>query len=210
MRAHIFRNSIIPAVIAFAIIGFTATEAAAQRRDNNPDQRRNEQRVNKDNRSNKKDFQKDSQKSYRDKDDYKGKKNDINRHKNHEYADNHKNGRFDNGKHNGKKYDDHYKRPKDNYYHKDWNNRHYREHHPISFRKLPRKAVWVHLNGEGYFLYKGKFFMASPFGYYRVDPPKYLRILPDGCHRVWVNGNPMFKYHDIFFIETPLGFKIMI
>jgi len=183
MKAHIKNFSIIPAIIVFAIIGLTTTEAAAQRRDNNkPDNRRNEQRVKEGNHKNKfKDYDFDNKKNhYKENDHYR------------------------------KNYGDNITYNHNNYNHKDWNNNKHWKNHPISFRNLPRKAMMVHLDGEGYIYHKGMFYMASPFGYYRVDPPQYLRVLPGGCHMVWVNNHPMFRYHDILFVETPFGFKIMI
>lgn len=183
MKAHNKNFSIIPSIIVFTIIGLTTTEAVAQRRDNNnPDNRRNEQRVKEgDHRNKTKDYNFDHKKDHFKDKEYSHKK----------YGDNieHRHNHY-----NNKNWDDH----------KNWN------HHPVSFRKLPRKAVMVQLDGDGYIFYKGNFYMASPFGYYRVDPPQYLRVLPRGCHRVWVNNHPMFRYNDILFVETPFGFKIMI
>lgn len=183
MKAHIKNFSIIPAIIAFTIIGLTATEAAAQRRDNNnPEKRGKEQRVKE---RDHKDYNKDHDFNYK-KDHFKDKENSH------------------------KRYGENLDHKRNHYNHKDWDNHNKWNHHPVSFRKLPRKAFMVHLDGEGYIFYKGNFYMASPFGYYRVDPPQYLRVLPGGCHRVWVNNHPMFRYNDILFVETPFGFKIMI
>lgn len=183
MKAHIKNFSIIPAIIVFTIIGLTTTEAAAQRRDNNnPDNRRKEQRVKDGDHKN------------------KFKDHDFDRKKDH----------FKEKDNPRKKYGDNVKHKNQTNFHKDWDNHKHWKNHPISFRNLPRKAIMVHLDGEGYIFYKGRFYMASPFGYYRVDPPQYLKILPRGSHRVWVNNHPMFRYHDILFIETPFGFKIMI
>jgi len=78
----------------------------------------------------------------------------------------------------------------------------------IRFRQLPRTAVWVSLDGEGYFLYHKKFYKASPFGYYRVHPPRYIQVLPEGCQLVWLRGRPAFRYFGVHFVKTPFGFEI--
>jgi hypothetical protein len=82
-------------------------------------------------------------------------------------------------------------------------------HKHVKFRTLPRKAVWVVIDGENYALYRGKFYQPGPFGYYRVSPPVYLRHLPENCMQVNIDGSPCWRLHNIVFIETPFGFRII-
>lgn len=134
---------------------------------------------------------------------------------------NNKYDKHDSYKHHDKKHKDEWR--KDKHYHRNYD-RHNDVHvhlnppvyhwdihpHPhISFRKLPRKAIWVFLDGENYFVHRGRFYMSSPFGYYRVKPPKYIQTLPNGCDSIWVKGRQVFDYHGVLFINTPLGFKII-
>lgn len=80
----------------------------------------------------------------------------------------------------------------------------------ISFRVLPRKAIWVELDGESFFLYKRHFYKASPFGYYRVKPPRYVQVLPHGTQLLIVNGVPMYNYYGVHFVKTHFGYEVFI
>ena len=90
----------------------------------------------------------------------------------------------------------------------DWNV--YAHHHRhISFRRVPRKAIWINLDGDNLLVHRGKFYRPSPMGFYRVKPPRYINSLPDGCNLLWVKGQKFFNFHGVLFIDTPLGFKII-
>ncbi|MBN1926173.1 MAG: hypothetical protein JW798_10080 [Prolixibacteraceae bacterium] len=80
----------------------------------------------------------------------------------------------------------------------------------IAFRRLPRKAVWVKLDGDSFFFYRNRFYKASPFGYYRVKPPRYIQVLPHGAQLLIVNGLPVYHYFGVHFVKTPFGFEILI
>ena len=88
--------------------------------------------------------------------------------------------------------------------------RDYHPHHHVAFRKIPRKAIWVQLDGNYYVTIKGRFYQPGPMGYYRVKPPRYIKHLPDGCQVVWTNGQQFFQLHGILFLNTPMGFKVIV
>lgn len=118
-----------------------------------------------------------------------------------------------------------HKKQKSAHYHDYWTTHHhhnhgvhlnynhqlkYRNERPaISFRELPKKAVWVRLNGESYYIHKDRFYQHSPYGYYRVKPPKFVENLPVGHSIMWVNGQKIYNYRGVLFINTPFGFKII-
>ena len=90
----------------------------------------------------------------------------------------------------------------------DWNIYAHKHRH-ISFRRVPRKALWIQLDGEHFLVHRGKFYRPSPAGFYRVKPPLYLKTLPEGYNVLWVRGLKFFNFHGVLFIDTPLGFKII-
>ena len=90
----------------------------------------------------------------------------------------------------------------------DWNV-YAHNHRPISFKRVPRKAIWIHLDGENFLVHRGKFYRPSPEGFYRVKPPHYINTLPEGCELLWVKGQRFFNFHGVLFIDTPRGYKII-
>lgn len=88
---------------------------------------------------------------------------------------------------------------------------HWDVHHKphISYRKLPHRAFHVYLNGENYFVHNGRFYMHSPWGYYKVKAPKYVNTLPRGVHVHWVQGQQLYNYKGILFISTHKGYKLI-
>lgn len=149
-------------------------------------------------------------KSYSEKEETVAYRND--RQENHYQIDRHKyqhkkqDSRYDNRYWSHKnKYDSHvhiYAAP-------HLTHRHIEVYPEISFRKLPKKAIWVYLDGESYYVHKGRFYQLSPMGYYRVKPPRFVHHLPEGHSIMWVNGQKVFHYRGILFVDTPFGFKVI-
>lgn len=82
-------------------------------------------------------------------------------------------------------------------------------HQPICFRRVPKKSMWVNLDGENYLMYKNRFYLPGPLGFYRVSIPKFINELPEGCSLVLIKGQKFYNFHGILFIDTPLGFRLI-
>lgn len=80
----------------------------------------------------------------------------------------------------------------------------------IVYRNMPRKAFLVTIDDCNYYYYKGRFFMASPRGYYLVEAPDRIQCLPLGTIQFLANGVSMYRYRDIVFVATPFGFSVRI
>jgi len=224
MKTQIFKTRIITAIFAILIIAVAAPQAGAQRREQNNSKEKIDNAIKQVEKSTAK--ERDSHKDY-NKPVRPG--NDQNKKERPSSNNNHENDRADNNWKNNNDYH------KENIHHNnEWNHNHenwnhnrnsdfhvnldLRPHHDynwhrfnhISFRNLPRRAVWVLIDGENYAFYRGRFYLPGPFGFYRVTPPDYLRTLPEGCFRVLVDDQPMWNLNGILFLETPFGFKIIV
>lgn len=89
---------------------------------------------------------------------------------------------------------------------------HYEYHHKhhVAFRKIPRKAIWIQLDGNYYVIHRGRFYQPGPMGYYRVVAPKFINQLPGGCQVIWSNGQQYFHFQGILFLSTPIGFQVIV
>jgi hypothetical protein len=239
MKTQIFTTRTITTIAALLIVAFTATQATAQRREQNnnsentkkaiiqanksvvkerktrkenvkPVTRNNDQNQNGANRRERKEV--NSRNDHNNGDKVENHNRDGNRN---DHNNNWKNNRED----RYRNHDNHNNwRPgtaPDFRVHADPPHFHERDymwhrHNYVSYRTLPRRAVWVLIDGENYAFYHGRFYLPGPFGFYRVTPPVYLHNLPDNCMQVLIDGQPMWRLQGILFIETPLGFKIII
>lgn len=230
MKTQILNNRTITVIVALLFVAFTATEVAAQRREQNNSRENVTKAMEQVKKNTPKEHDSNKAVTPRNNQDKRERPNG---------SGNRENDRADNSwknNHNGdKQYDnrnnhkgkDHRNNDWDRSYHRNWNHKHapdfhvnldlrphhnynWHRHNHISFKHLPRRAVWVLIDGENYAYYKGRFYLPGPFGFFRVTPPDYLRALPNGCFKVLIDNQPMWSLNGIFFLETPFGFKIIV
>jgi len=239
MKTQIFTTRTLTTIFVLLLVAFTATQANAQRREQNNTRENttNERRVaNKSDvkeRETKKEYSKPAKPdSDQDRKGYNRpeRKDDNNRADRRERAkaDKHRDNdnwsdRNDRGRdHHDDRFDHHkndfnmHPAPAPDFgVHVDPPHIHDRDymwhrHNRVSYHRLPRKAVWLTIDGENYAFYHGRFYVQSPFGFHRVIPPVYIHNLPENCLRVLIDGKPMWNLHGILFIDTPLGIKIVV
>jgi len=240
MKTITYKTRILATAIAILLVAFTSTEANAQRRtveNAKPNNGRIEKKDNPKSRlanNSIKELKKTEKQSF-DNNRGKGHGNDKGRDGRYENGNGNR-GKGDIGRdevrderHGRDKHNDEYGRndgPRGNGYHSSHNNRPkyvhvnpprvhpndyiWHHHKNVRYRHLPRKAVWIAIDGMNYAYYKGRFYLPGPFGFYKVTPPTYLHNLPGGCIRVHVDGTPMWGLHGILFIETLFGFKVIV
>jgi hypothetical protein len=233
MKTQIITTRTLTTILALLLVAFTATQVAAQRREQNNTR---ENPVKKEKEINKTPVkERNDQREYRKPDDQNKNRNfNLERREGTNPNDNHDLDRADNHKEPAHKDDNHDNWRDDHNEHFNHHNNHF-ERHPgpdfrpyadpphfherdylwhrynhISYRVLPRRAVWVFIDGVNYAFYHGKFYLPGPSGFYRVAPPVYLHNLPDNCLQVLVNGQLMWNLNGILFLETPFGFKIIV
>jgi hypothetical protein len=233
MKTHIFKTRISTAILALLIIAFVAPQAVAQRSEQNKENTdKTTKQVEKDRTKDSnlhRDFNRPAKPGY---DQSKVDKPDGNGHRENNRADNHDKNNHDNNGYRDKNRDDHKggyhhdnNRANYNYSHSGYRSNHdfhfnfdlrpeheycWHRHQHISFRHLPRKAVWVQIDGENYAFYQNRFYLPGPFGFFRVTPPVYLHNLPDGCFRVMIDDRQGWNLHGILLVQTPFGFKIVV
>ena len=207
MKTQITNSKIITVALMLLIVLWAAPQAGAQRRTITNNQE-NVVKQSEKKESKSRDSKRDIKKTEKHYDKQKNHKPEWNRKDNDDRAFNERK-HFDD--HRDKKHIDKDIHVRvDPFPHREIRRHHVKPRPHICFRTMPRKAVWVMLEGNSYAFYRGKFYLPSPFGFYRATPPVYLQTLPEGCFRVIVNGQPMFRYHGILFIETPMGFKVIV
>ncbi|HNW51426.1 MAG TPA: hypothetical protein PKH79_10105 [Prolixibacteraceae bacterium] len=222
MKTQLLKTIIINAALAIMIIAATAPQAGAQRREQNNEKQKVEKadkqaEKNNDNHAKSKEYCRPAKPGieYRSHDQqandraYRREKNNHEDPKANRRENRHEEDRWNKPGH--PEWDrDHRPDFHPDVRHHDDRDYCWHRHHDISFRHLPRKAVWVHIDGVDYALYRGKFYIPGPLGFYRIFPPVYLQTLPEECFRVMIDNRLGWNFHGILLVETPLGFKIIV
>ena len=115
---------------------------------------------------------------------------------------------------------------RDNYEHRNWNNREYRpkynnryKHYEANYFEHPKygrvyqrfdyNPIVFHHDRDNYYYYGDHFYTyRRGIGYCVVEPPRnvYFNSIPDECERVYVDGHLLFRHGDLFFQLSPRGY----